>query len=277
MVEGSCTASPSDLTYTVDQMSAPIEHSQEIQRQFGLYLKTQREQKSLSVQDASKTLRISEGNINAMENGHFSKLPQVPFVLGLMRSYGKFIGCDTVQLQQKIQGLQPTLQPHVPLEKVGKPHDPQLVDVHKPSFYVTQKLVYTLLAIVGLAIALWISLDVFSPQITRFMNGFTSSKTEMPQKPKPHKPSQLLLESQDITFLSEGPNVVKIIKIDETGHKHLLQRITLRHQEPLSIKMSDPDATVWAWRPSHLILTVGKNQKAPVWKDQVGAFKIAQQ
>lgn len=151
-------------------MEPQISDRQDLQREFGLYLKAQRERKRITLDEASKTLRISEDNLRSLEKGNFSKLPRMPFVLGLVNSYGRYIGCEITQLQQKVAELKPLLPPHAALDTVGKPNDPQLMDVHKPSFYVTQKMIVMVASVLVLAIGVWVILGVFSPEITRLMN-----------------------------------------------------------------------------------------------------------
>ena len=142
----------------------------DLRREFGEYLKTQRERKHISIAAVSKTIRVAEVNLMAIENGDFSKLPRRPFLLGIMKSYGRVLGCDSDELYQKVNDLFPVGQSSVALNKLGYPMDPNLVDVEKPAFYLTRRLMLSLAGVVVVAIGIWIALDFFAPRISGYVD-----------------------------------------------------------------------------------------------------------
>ncbi len=60
----------------------------------GNYLRTLRMGKGLSIKDVSKTTRISETNLNAIEDENFSALPANTFTRGLLNIYADFLGAN---------------------------------------------------------------------------------------------------------------------------------------------------------------------------------------
>jgi len=64
----------------------------------GNHLRTLRIEKGLSISDVCEATRISETNLNAMEDRNFSALPADTFVRGLLTIYAKFLGQDPVSI-----------------------------------------------------------------------------------------------------------------------------------------------------------------------------------
>jgi len=60
----------------------------------GAYLRKLREEKKLSLKDVCEATRISETNLNAIENQDFSALPADTFTRGLLTIHAKFLGAD---------------------------------------------------------------------------------------------------------------------------------------------------------------------------------------
>lgn len=60
----------------------------------GNYLRTLRIEKGLSISDVCEATRISETNLNAIEDRNFSALPADTFVRGLLNIYAKFLDLD---------------------------------------------------------------------------------------------------------------------------------------------------------------------------------------
>ncbi len=60
----------------------------------GNYLRTLRMSKGLSIKDVTKATRISETNLNAVEDEDFSALPANTFTRGLLNIYADFLGAN---------------------------------------------------------------------------------------------------------------------------------------------------------------------------------------
>ncbi|MDR2157696.1 MAG: helix-turn-helix domain-containing protein [Holosporaceae bacterium] len=57
-------------------------------------LKKNREDKGLSLSEASAVLRISENYLNAIENKDYSKLPEIVYSIGFIRNYAAYLDID---------------------------------------------------------------------------------------------------------------------------------------------------------------------------------------
>jgi len=60
----------------------------------GNYLRTLRLSKGLSIKDVSEETRISESNLNAIEDQNFTALPANTFTRGLVNIYATYLGAD---------------------------------------------------------------------------------------------------------------------------------------------------------------------------------------
>jgi len=67
----------------------------------GNYLRTLRLGKGLSIKDVTQATRISETNINAIEDLDFSSLPADTFTRGLLTIYAEFLGADPEAVVKK--------------------------------------------------------------------------------------------------------------------------------------------------------------------------------
>lgn len=61
---------------------------------FGEYLKTERELRTMSMDDVAHVTRIHMKYLKALEENDFSSLPATTFIKGFIRSYAKAIGLD---------------------------------------------------------------------------------------------------------------------------------------------------------------------------------------
>lgn len=64
----------------------------------GNHLRTLRIEKGLSIRDVCEATRISETNLNAIEDRNFSALPADTFVRGLLNIYAEFLGTDSARI-----------------------------------------------------------------------------------------------------------------------------------------------------------------------------------
>ncbi|RDE23013.1 helix-turn-helix domain-containing protein [Motiliproteus coralliicola] len=71
----------------------------------GERLRQAREQQQLSLADVSERLKLSETQLEALENGDIQKLPGLAFVRGYLRGYSKLLGLDADQLVEEFNAL----------------------------------------------------------------------------------------------------------------------------------------------------------------------------
>lgn len=250
---------------------------QSSQREFGQYLKGQRERKHLSIATVSKTIRVSEANLVALESGSFSQLPRVPFLLGVIKSYGTAIGCDSDELQQKMQQLFPTSRPSAQLHRLGQPSDPTLVGFEKSSFYLTRRLVVFTGALIVLGIGIWVGLDFFSPQLSEYVRSLRQSG-EVGAKVPEQKPSSAagVLPAYELGLSSVSPNVVKVVTLDEARHEERTERIVLQAGDSVTVRVQGSNGKLWALKPEDLKVFVNRTPHTVVWdQNQVTELKLA--
>lgn len=75
--------------------------------EFGGYLRTLREQKSLSLGEVSERLKLPVRQIEALETGNYEELPEPVFVRGFVRSYASFLDADEEQLNNYLAHFSP--------------------------------------------------------------------------------------------------------------------------------------------------------------------------
>lgn len=61
---------------------------------FGRYLRSEREQRGISIEEISRATKISPGQLKALESDDLSALPPLTYVKGFVRAYAKHIGID---------------------------------------------------------------------------------------------------------------------------------------------------------------------------------------
>lgn len=67
-------------------------------RTVGQVLKQERLDKILTLEEVEKATKIRKELLEALEEGHYSKLPPPTFVQGFIKNYGKFLGLDSEKL-----------------------------------------------------------------------------------------------------------------------------------------------------------------------------------
>ncbi|MBI2861389.1 MAG: helix-turn-helix domain-containing protein [Chloroflexi bacterium] len=86
----------------------------------GELLRAARQSKGLSLEQVERTTRIHRRHLEAFEEGNLSELPPAPYVLGLVRTYARYVGLDPeevvhrfpVQVQRRrTPGLYPVTHP----------------------------------------------------------------------------------------------------------------------------------------------------------------------
>ena len=82
-------------------------------KQIGQQLREAREDKSLTLQQVSREIRIRTRYLEALENGDLGELPSAVHVRGFLRSYANFLGLNAEEL---LDGLRQQGE-STPLEK----------------------------------------------------------------------------------------------------------------------------------------------------------------
>lgn len=121
-------------------------------RGVGETLKTAREEKALSVQEAAARLRLMARQIEAMEAEDFASLGQPVFARGFVRNYAKLLGLDEAALLAKMS----------PAESVTMPQAENLPFAPKPGFWTSPWVMSSIGAIllvlaVPVALYLWLN------------------------------------------------------------------------------------------------------------------------
>ncbi len=73
----------------------------------GSALRSAREAKKISAQEAARTLKLSTHQIEQMENNEWEKLPCSTILRGFVRNYARLLGISSVPLMQELDRLEP--------------------------------------------------------------------------------------------------------------------------------------------------------------------------
>jgi len=115
---------------TNDQLNQPAEMSVETsdheQAKLVVHhslLREARDIKKLSLQEVSNQLRISVKQIEALENGDFTNLPQPMIVRGFIRNYARLLGIDAAPVLDFYKAKVPEIarNPHIVKSNINQP------------------------------------------------------------------------------------------------------------------------------------------------------------
>ncbi|MDR0684437.1 MAG: helix-turn-helix domain-containing protein [Spirochaetaceae bacterium] len=98
-------------------------------RGIGESLKTEREKKGLSVDDAARETNIARKYITALEDEDFSQFPAETYLLGFLGNYGEYLGLSVKNLVSQYRILKIQEQP-IPVEQLlnkAPPNVPRIV------------------------------------------------------------------------------------------------------------------------------------------------------
>jgi cytoskeleton protein RodZ len=140
----------------------------------GLYLKTQREKKSIRLEEIASITKIQLHNLELLEKGNWESLPPEPFIRGFILAYAKYVGLSAAEVLEKYEqelGIQiaPTQATNEPssngegADEAGRAVPPdQLVQAMKPP--PTRKIVF---AVIGISLFLLIArLSTFGKKVS---------------------------------------------------------------------------------------------------------------
>jgi cytoskeletal protein RodZ len=92
-----------------------------IVKNIGAKLQAAREEKGLSVEDATRETNIARRYITALEAEDFSQFPAEAYVLGFLKNYGEYLGLDVKELHNQYKVLKIQEQPVPVNELLNKP------------------------------------------------------------------------------------------------------------------------------------------------------------
>jgi cytoskeleton protein RodZ len=122
----------------------------------GEYLRSIRESRGVTLDEASRVTRIGKNYLVAIEQGNFEKLPNPAYIKGFIRLYAGFLGLsgDDLVLRYE-QGLPPPLRPQVePQAKAQRPGF-EIMERTKLGGHSRWVVPLVLLVLVGAASMLW--------------------------------------------------------------------------------------------------------------------------
>ncbi len=205
-------------------------------RTVGQILKEERERRFYTLEEIEKITKIRKELLEALEEGHYSKLPPATFVQGFIKNYGRFLGLNIEKLlavfrREFSEGKNP---PRV-MESLKNP-------IEDKKFKVTPKrlligMVFSLILV--FFIYLWSqyrflvdapALDLKSPA-----DQLTTSSQEIEVKGKTDPEVKITINDQEITTdqsggfaqkieLSENVNNITVTAISKSGKQTKIQR-----------------------------------------------------
>lgn len=87
----------------------------EVSYKMGQLLKSAREAKKISLEDACRSLKIRKFFLENIEKGDFEKLPGTVYTLGFIKSYSSYLGVDFEELSSELMKLTTSLEKEAPL------------------------------------------------------------------------------------------------------------------------------------------------------------------
>jgi cytoskeleton protein RodZ len=117
----------------------------------GRLLREAREAHGLSIADVAAKIKLAERQIEALEADDYTRLPELAFVRGFVRSYAKVLGLDSETMLKAIPGDK-SLVPHVIPASVEVPF-PSAASIHQKNLIVLAASLF--LAVVVVAFVVW--------------------------------------------------------------------------------------------------------------------------
>ncbi len=116
----------------------------------GRLLREAREALGLSVSDVAARIKLAERQIEALEADDYTRLPELAFVRGFVRSYAKALGLDSESLLKAIPGDK-QLAPHVIPASVEVPF-PTAASIHQKNLMLLAASLFLAVAVVAFAV-----------------------------------------------------------------------------------------------------------------------------
>lgn len=113
----------------------------------GVYLKTARRQRGMSLAEIASETRVPEASLRMIEDDHLDKLPGEVFVRGFLRAYAKSVGAPEDEVLSRLERPSPSASsPFIPSAKL---------DLRRRRIATPALLLVLLLAAVLITLVLW--------------------------------------------------------------------------------------------------------------------------
>lgn len=101
--------------------------------ELGKKLRMEREHRSLSVGEVAERLKLSARQVEALESGNYEGLPELVFVRGFLRTYGRFLDMNEQEIADYLDRISPQERKnHYAAERKAEPLNFQNQEVKKP-------------------------------------------------------------------------------------------------------------------------------------------------
>ena len=101
--------------------------------ELGKKLRIEREHRSLSVGEVAERLKLSARQVEALESGNYEGLPELVFVRGFLRTYGRFLDIDEQEIADYLDRISPqNRKNHYAVERKTEPLSFQNQELKKP-------------------------------------------------------------------------------------------------------------------------------------------------
>lgn len=128
----------------------------ELGAQVGAQLAALREQRGMSIEDVSARLKVSVQKLKRLEAGEWDALPEMPFILGVVRSYARMLGADPEPMIEPLRRFGRAAPIDIPQPPTGQPSIPKSpVRFRSPVAASQAKWPWALAALVVIAGAAW--------------------------------------------------------------------------------------------------------------------------
>lgn len=199
----------------------------------GKLLSQKREDKNISLKQASRDLLIKIDQLESLESGAWHKLPESAFVSGFIRNYAVYLGLD----------------PKLALALYRREYDPAKAPQTKPKFLISKRIFLTPQKLINIVFALLIFIFIFyllvqyssflkSPKLQVFSpaQDITTSVPAIVISGQVERESTVSINGEFAPIdpngnfsyqlkLEEGQNIVEIIAAKRLSPKNKITRI----------------------------------------------------
>lgn len=123
--------------------------------QLGLELKKQREHKKLSIGEVAERLKLSARQIEALESGDYTLLPEMVFVRGFLRNYAQFLNLDETIVNQYLNEITPSQQVEKKSPDADKKHNHATKQVENKRGFPTSLLGLGIVVLIVAGVWMW--------------------------------------------------------------------------------------------------------------------------
>ncbi|MCP2040447.1 cytoskeleton protein RodZ [Neisseria sp. HSC-16F19] len=95
------------MSETANTIETQTETAPNHAAELGAHLRSRRESYNFSVGEVAERLKISTKQVEALESGDYTGLPEAVFIRGFIRSYGRLLEMDAAELQTQLDTVFP--------------------------------------------------------------------------------------------------------------------------------------------------------------------------